>query len=243
MPDKSAVLASWKSHSRSQEGTYDPRYDSWLLARVDGQMTGTTDEIFQWAACKWGLPDNLLRGVAFRESTWYQYLTYPTNRCVTDYGCGDIPSGPSAQLATYCSRIAEFGYDYRPDYTAIGPGVCPRTFSIAGVMSYDGWRPDWADTQNGTFPFSRDSTAFAVDYMASSLRGCYEGWVWWLTRTSGDLMGCVGDWYAGDWHSAKGDAYARAVQEAMDTRPWLGADFAWKPGCSQKYGCPGTDSL
>ena len=34
----------------------------------------------------------------------------------------------------------------------------------------------WPDNQNGTFPFNRDSTAFAVDYIGGELRGCYEGW-------------------------------------------------------------------
>ena len=37
--------------------------------------------------------------------------------------------------------------------------------------------------QNGTFPFNRDSTAFAVDYLAASLRGCIEGWEPWLGNT------------------------------------------------------------
>ena len=48
------------------DNNYDLRWDSWLLPRVDGQFEGTTDEIFQWAACKWGLPDDLLR--AFQAS-------------------------------------------------------------------------------------------------------------------------------------------------------------------------------
>jgi hypothetical protein len=36
------------------------------------------------------------------------------------------------------------------------------------------------DNQNGTFPFNRDSTAFALDYLGSLIRGCCEGWVTWL---------------------------------------------------------------
>jgi len=45
--------------------------------RVNGNFVGTTDEILQWAACKWGIPDNVIRAVAYQESTWYQYLAYP----------------------------------------------------------------------------------------------------------------------------------------------------------------------
>jgi len=37
---------------------------------VDGQFTGTTDEIIQWAAHKWGLPEDVLRATAVVESWW-----------------------------------------------------------------------------------------------------------------------------------------------------------------------------
>jgi hypothetical protein len=81
-PDPAAVHAALAACPRAAGGAYDPRWDGWLLARVDGQFTGTTNEVFQWAACKWGLPDDLLGAVAVQESTWYQYLTYPSGRPV-----------------------------------------------------------------------------------------------------------------------------------------------------------------
>lgn len=37
---------------------------------VTGHFTGTTDEIIQWAAIKWGFAPNLLRAVAATESWW-----------------------------------------------------------------------------------------------------------------------------------------------------------------------------
>jgi hypothetical protein len=37
---------------------------------VDGRFKGTTDEIIQWAAIKWGLRPDLLRGVASVETWW-----------------------------------------------------------------------------------------------------------------------------------------------------------------------------
>ncbi len=39
--------------------------------RVDGNFTGTTDEIIQWAACKWGFNVDIVRAVAVQESTWH----------------------------------------------------------------------------------------------------------------------------------------------------------------------------
>lgn len=39
-------------------------------AYVDGQYTGGTDDIIEWAANKWGLPEEALRAVAVHESWW-----------------------------------------------------------------------------------------------------------------------------------------------------------------------------
>jgi hypothetical protein len=242
--DPAAVHASLGARPRSELGTYDPKWDTFLLRRVDGQFAGTTDEIFQWAACKWGLSDDLIRSIAVRESTWFQFEAYPKNRCVTYYGCGDFFDGRDDASKAYCDGLAAFGYDYQPDY---GNGLCPKTFSIVGEM--DWWNPDWgfhwADNQNGTFPFNRDSTAFAVDYLAASLRGCYEGWQWELGGSygSGDLWGCVGAWYSGGWHDAAADGYISRVKAEVASHRWL--DPSWadeKPGCNQ-YGCPGPDTL
>jgi len=41
-------------------------------SRISGHYTGSTDAIIRWAACKWGLDENLLRAVAVQESYWHQ---------------------------------------------------------------------------------------------------------------------------------------------------------------------------
>jgi hypothetical protein len=178
---------------------YDPRWNAEVLRRITGRYTGTTDEIFQWAAAKWGLPDNLVRTVAFMESDWQQ-----SNRGdeVTDQaGC---PRG------------------YRTP--------CPVTFGIAGTKS-----TSWP----GVFPWNRDSTAASVDVLGGWLRGCYEGWVWWLrdhgsrargTYAGGDIWGCVGAWASGDWHDVSardtsGERYLQRAQRFYALRPWLEPGF------------------
>jgi hypothetical protein len=247
MPDPAGVHDSLARRPRAVGGSYDARWDTWLLPRVDGQFTGTTDEILQWGACKWGLPDDLVRAIAVRESTWYQYETYPSGRCVIHYSCGDMFSAATTASTAYCQAVAGDGYDYQLDF---GAGICPKTFSIVGVMDWQD--PEWGrypENQNGTFPFNRDSTAFAVDYLGAELRGCLEGWESWLkgtgtgTYAAGRLWGCVGAWFAGDWHSTAADGYISRVKRAMRTHPWL--DPTWpdnKPGCTS-YGCPGPDPL
>jgi autotransporter family porin len=50
----------------------DERANTRILARVSGNFTGTTDEIIQWGACKWGVDEDLVRAMAVRESNWRQ---------------------------------------------------------------------------------------------------------------------------------------------------------------------------
>ena len=53
------LLRSWRKQSEMPYKRY-----------VDGQFRGTTDEIIQWAAAKWGINTNLMRAVATVESWW-----------------------------------------------------------------------------------------------------------------------------------------------------------------------------
>ena len=178
----------------------DPQWNKYILGRITGHFTGTTDEIFQWAAAKWGLPDNLLRTIAYMESDW---------------------------------RQSNFG-DYVRDTAKCPPGYnklpCPVTFGIVGTKS-----TSWP----GVFPWNRDSTAAAVDVLGGWLRGCDEGWLWWLrdhgnqSRASyraGDIWGCVGAWYSGDWHDGPlagpgGQSYLLRAQHWDQIRPWLRRRF------------------
>jgi hypothetical protein len=243
VPPAGRVHRALAARPRSVQGAFARRWDSWLLARVDGQHRGTTDENIQWAACKWGISDNVLRAIAVRESTWYQYEIYPSGRCVTYWGCGDMVTSPTKATRKFCTRESRHGHDYQADY---GRGLCPKTFSIAGVMSWQD--PAWGrmrGNQNGTFPFNRDSTAFALDFVASDLRGCLEGWEPFLADTgtgtyaAGKLWGCVGAWFSGDWHSPAANRYIHLVRGELADRTWL--ERSWpdmKPRCQAPFGCP-----
>jgi hypothetical protein len=56
----------------SKFGPISQQAKTQLLPRIDGNFTGTTDEILQWAACKWGFDENILRAQAVQESDWHQ---------------------------------------------------------------------------------------------------------------------------------------------------------------------------
>jgi hypothetical protein len=274
-PAPGAMAASFAIRPRDQGDTYNALWDSWLLPRVDGQFTGTTDEILQWAACKWGLPDNLIRADAVEESTWFQYLHFPNDAsyggggggsCYWNRGCGDSFSSPTTASTIYCNALDPEGvlasevHDYQTDpVTGTGgypytprAGMCPKTFSILGIMSWDdpAWEapyPAYAGDQNGTFPFTRDSTAAAADYWGAYMRGCYNGWESWLKQTgtgtyaAGDIWGCLGSWYSGDWHSSAANGYISRVQAQLSNLTWLTGSFddsTQQYDCNATYGCP-----
>ncbi|HET9897527.1 MAG TPA: hypothetical protein VFQ44_21555 [Streptosporangiaceae bacterium] len=189
--------------AKQADHSYDPRWNTYILKRITGNYAGTTDEIFQWAAAKWGVPDNLLRAIAYMESGWNQ----------SNYG-----------------DFVRNGAECLPGYRKL---PCPVTFGIVGVKS-----TSW----HGIFPWNHDSTAAAVDVLGGWLRGCYEGWVWWLrahgnrshgTYKAGDIWGCVGAWYSGNWydgspnHQQSGQGYIYWTKHWEEVEPWLSRSFGF----------------
>ncbi|SNR77401.1 hypothetical protein SAMN06272737_12447 [Blastococcus mobilis] len=99
LPPGSALPSGEECATRVQRDAWEPRPEnatanatppagpapygmsSWTTAaadgpdyrgRVDGSFTGTTDEIIQWASCKWGFPTDVNRAQAVVESAWDQ---------------------------------------------------------------------------------------------------------------------------------------------------------------------------
>ncbi len=152
------------SHVRLQpenvaDHAYDPRWNGYILRRVTGHFTGTTDEIFQWAAAKWGLPDNVLRTIAYMESDWHQrnYGDYVHDRAkcppgyrhlpagcvaVTKAGCGGCVStatGPAASTGpATCGAVSgpgtrATGTTARPTATVVRVTACARSTGSGSV--------------------------------------------------------------------------------------------------------------
>lgn len=190
-------------------GGVEAVWNDWLLPRVSGNFTGTTDEIIQWAAIKWGLPDEVLRAQMVSESSWYQGLLDANGQPVSNKGFGD----------------------YTTDQTLCAPGYvapCPLSFGVLQIKN--------ASYHPGTFPHSRDSTAFNVDYLGAVMRGCYEGWETWLmpyggpdgtasNYAAGDLYGCLGRWYSGAWHTPAAEGYISGVKTNLSAKRWLSTGF------------------
>ncbi|HEY1966829.1 MAG TPA: hypothetical protein VGH89_02690 [Pseudonocardia sp.] len=153
------------------------------VPRIDGHFTGTTDEILQWGACKWGLDVDVLRAVAYQESQWEQATTSDT----------DDDAGECALSGA------------KPP--------CPTSFGIMQLKYLD---------LPGSYPNSRLSTAFNVDYYGARMRACYQGWVTYLGADyhAGDLWNCVGWHWSGKWRDAGALNYIARVRAHVADRSW-----------------------
>ncbi len=175
-----------------------------VFGRVDGNYTGTTDEIIQWAAAKWGLPDEVIRAEAVVESTWYQGVKDASGHPVIGRGYGDVGScGGSPPPSGY-------GVNGPASFGLLQDKWC--SLKDADAAGYDGW------------PWTERSTAYAVDLYAATIRGCYQGWDKWLGAGyhAGDLWGCVGRWFSGQWYSTAATNYIADVKAVKKAAPWLG---------------------
>jgi len=189
-----------QNHTRGVAGRSNDR----LYARVTGNFVGTTDEIIQWASCKWGFDEDVVRAQSAVESYWDQRAG------------GDLTSDPS-----HCPPFHGIGVDGHP-------GQCPDSWGLQQVR-FTTFR--WAFPTNSTIsPIT--STAYNLDIALAARRLCYEGSETWLNQfergrdyAAGDLWGCVGMWFSGRWYTQPSVDYINVVKSYLTQRIWESDNF------------------
>jgi hypothetical protein len=170
-----------------------------LAPRINGHFTGTTIDILRWAACKWGISQNVVFAQAAVESWWRQGTL------------GDWGTDPSA-----CPPGHKLGADGTP-------GQCPQSYGIL-QNRYPYEQASWPGIGRSTA--MNADTAYAI--WRSCYDG-YEGWLNNVphhgTYRKGDLWGCVGRWFAGRWHTAAAQQYIAKVKSYERQKIWLTKDF------------------
>jgi hypothetical protein len=77
----------------------------------------------------------------------------------------------------------------------------------------------------GGYPWIVRSTALNVDFYAFYLRTCLDGklaaWLYGGVPVVGDLWGCVGSWYSGDWYGVGAQHYIAGIRGVLSARTWL----------------------
>jgi autotransporter family porin len=180
-------------------GATDPRAGRDIRPRVDGAFTGTTKEILRWAACKWGIDEDLVFAQAAIESWWRQDTE------------GDFGS-----TAANCAPGHGIGADGRA-------GQCPESFGIL-QNRFPFERSAWPGAEQSTA--MNADTAYAI--WRACYEG-YERWLNDVDRgrqyAAGDAEGCQGRWFAGRWHTAAADEYIARVRDYLDRRIWETPEF------------------
>jgi hypothetical protein len=164
-----AQLARFRAADKSMPASY--------LGRVDGAYRGTTDEIIQWAAYKWGLSPQLLRAVAAVESWWH----------MSTVGDGGNAFGLYQLDARYhcCAALARTSTAFDADYY----GAIIRSY-------YDGTQT-WLNTVSGNGkPYAAGDLWDSVGYWASGRWDTPVG-ASYVEQVQSDLRGRVwlGKWF------------------------------------------------
>jgi hypothetical protein len=170
----------------------------------DGLQHPTTDELIQWGAHKWGIPENWLRAQYVLESYWNSwFLGDLTLASVADYGTYPLQSRVPGTLEAYQSLgITQVRWDPKGDFGA------------------------------GTEPLRWRSTAFNIDFQAATVRFFYdnpEG----SRKAWGDSSyepcqkwNSIGGWFSPyPWANAHQAQYAGTVQHNLATTAWTSSAF------------------
>jgi hypothetical protein len=171
-----------------------------FTGRVTGNMTGSTDEIIQWVACKWGIAEDIVRSQVAKESWWHQD------------NLGDYTSDP-----TICAPGHPIGADGHP-------GQCPE--SVGLMQDRTQYMRPWINDALVSSAYNMD-IAYAI--WRNCYEG-NETWLNTVERGrpygAGDVWGCVGRWFAGRWYTQGANDYIAAVQDYLNRRIWTTSDFA-----------------
>jgi autotransporter family porin len=174
-----------------------PQADRLLAPRINGHFTGTTKEILRWAACKWGIDQNLVFAQAAVESWWRQTTKgdWESSGCPPGHGPGvDGRKG----LCPQSWGILQNRYPYEK---SSWPGIA-RSTAMNADTAYAIWRScyDGYETWLNTVPHV----------------GRYH---------AGDTWGCVGRWFAGRWHTPAAQGYIAKVRSYLREKIWTKPDF------------------
>jgi autotransporter family porin len=189
-----AGLDPWNS-----ENAYDNRALA-LEARITGAFTGTTDELLQWTACKWGFDEDHIRAEAVQASDWTQPLagdwTTDPSLCPSDAETrptdGGVECAPTYGMFQIVWRYHKSAWPMFRDST---PFHLDYIFGLRRVC-FEGW-----DTSQGARATS------GVPY------------------TANDEWGCVGAHFSGSWYDDGAKRYITAVMGQLAGRVWTTPGF------------------
>ena len=128
---------STANNNRGSRANANTRNDWAGFNRVDGDFAGTTDEIIQWAACKWGIDEDIVRAQIVQESYWYQSANGDAGE---SWGLGqvrDTAHQSAFQYAVNARTSSAYNLDYTyASWRACYEGVYTWLNSVERVGTY-----------------------------------------------------------------------------------------------------------
>ena len=193
-PTQLAGLVPWNN-----ENAYDNRALG-LEARVSGAFTGTTDEILQWAACKWGFDEDHIRAEAVQSSGWSQVVasdwTMTPSLCPPDADTRQVDGGVEcAQTYGIFQIVWQYHQSAWPMFRDSTPFHLDYILGLRRVC-FEGWDTSQAARATVAMPY-----------------------------TANDEWGCVGAHFSGFWYDAAANSYITAVKGQLAGRAWTNPDF------------------
>jgi autotransporter family porin len=96
--------------NQTQNNTRGTRANT-LYPGVDGNFTGTTDQILQWVACKWGIDEDIVRAQIAKESWWKMSAVGDNGE---SFGLGQVrvPYHATAFVDDNAKRSSAYNLDY-----------------------------------------------------------------------------------------------------------------------------------
>ncbi|HTY54079.1 MAG TPA: O-antigen ligase [Candidatus Binataceae bacterium] len=188
-------------HAHPIKGAFAPLS---AFSRIDGQFTGTTDQILRWSACKWGIDEDVVRAEAVVESHWRQ----------DDLG----------------DRTTDRSLCPEGDFKGAWDGnTCWQSYGIL-QMKYSNWG-GWPWSKNSTafnsdcrFGYMRACMNGDIHYLGD--KPPPPGYPAYAQGTPDEMLwGCMGDYYSGNWFDQGAVKYNAEVKEALATKPWLKSRF------------------
>lgn len=165
--------------------------------RVDGNFTGTTDEIIQWAACKWGIDEDWARAQSVKESYWD--MTVGGDLTSDQDACHPLKRTSSGQCP---ESVGLLQVRYRPHLEAFENANSIRSTAYNADYTYAVWRACY----DGELTWL-NNVERGRDYAA------------------GDLEGCLGVWFSGRWYVPRAVTYIGEVRDIKNSRTWESANF------------------
>lgn len=190
-----AGLTPWNS-----ENAYDDRALG-LEARITGAFTGTTDEILQWVACKWGFNEDDVRAEAVESSGWVQGLETdwtmePTTECPPDADARAQNGGTQcAQTYGMYQVVWQYHKSAWPMYRDSTPFHVDYVYALRRAC-FEGWDTSQIARATSSPPF-----------------------------TVGDEWGCMGAHFSGGWYDAGANSYIAGVKGQLAGRAWTRPGF------------------